>query len=207
MYENLNELEGKYSIHGFPMAIGIEPSNYCNFNCIMCAHDKLSRPKGHMSINTYKKIIDEVAQTNPETRIYLDFYGEPLLSRYKLYYMIDYAKKNGIKNVNTNTNASILDEELAEMILDSGLDYISMDCDGFSKDVYESIRVGGNRDVFYQNVEYILKRKRERGLEKPIIEVKIIEMDQNRSEVDKVMKYWQERGAWTAKRRMHSWGG
>lgn len=207
MYEDLSTLEQKYSLHEFPLVIAVEPSNYCNFNCIMCTHDKLSRDKGFMDIRTYKKIIDEVAQENSETRIYLDFYGEPLLSRFNLYYMIDYAKKAGIKNVNTNTNASTLDEEMAEMILDSGIDYISMDCDGYSKEVYESIRVGGDRDTFYKNVEYILKRKRERGLSKPIIEVKIIEMEQNKDEVETVMKYWQSMGAWTAKRRMHSWGG
>ena len=78
MYENLNKLEEKFKIHSFPLNIGIEPSNYCNFNCIMCTHNKITRPKGFMDIRTYKKIIDEVASTNPETRIYLDLYGEPL---------------------------------------------------------------------------------------------------------------------------------
>lgn len=152
-------------------------------------------------------IVDEIARENPDTRIYLDFCGEPLLIKYKLYYMIDYAKKAGINNVNFNTNAQFLDEETTEMILDSDLSYLSVDCDGFSKEVYESIRRGGKRDKFFKNVEYLLQRKKQRQQETPIVDVKIIEMPENQAEVATVMSYWQRLGAWTAKRRQYSWGG
>lgn len=37
--------------------------------------------------------------------------------------------------------------------------------------------------------------------------MKIIEMPENQHEVEQVMKYWQSKGAWTAKRRQLSWGG
>ena len=194
-------------MHDFPLNIAIEPTNHCNFNCIMCAHSKLTRKKGIMDIRLYKKIIDEIAEVNPDTRIYLDFCGEPLTIKYKLYYMIDYAKKRGIANVNFNTNASLLDEEMAEMILDSDLSYLSVDCDGFSKEVYESIRRGGKRDKFFKNVEYLLQRKKQRQQETPIVDVKIIEMPENQHEVAEVMQHWQSKGAWTAKRRQYSWAG
>lgn len=150
-------------MHDFPLNVAIEPTNHCNFNCIMCSHDKMTRKKGIMDIRLYKKIIDEIADVNPDTRIWLDFYGEPLTIKYKLYYMIDYAIKKGVSNVNLNTNASLLDEEMAEMLLDSGLSYLSIDCDGFSNEVYEKIRRGGNRDKLFKNIEYLLQRKRQRG--------------------------------------------
>ena len=162
MYEeNLKDLEKRYEVHDFPLVIALEPTNYCNLNCIMCSHDKLTRKKGIMNIRLYKKIIDEIARENPYTRLYLDFCGEALTTKFKLFYMVSYAKKKGLKNVNINTNGLLIDEEMAEMLLDSGIDYISLDCDGFSKEVYEKIRVGGNRDKFYKNVEYLLKRREE----------------------------------------------
>lgn len=168
MYEtDFKALEAKYSMHDFPLNIAIEPTNHCNFNCIMCPHDKMTRKKGIMDIRLYKKIIDEVAEVNPDTRIYLDFYGEPLIVKYKLYYMIDYAIKRNVKNIATNTNASLLDEEMAEMLLDSGISFISLDCDGYSKEVYEKVRRGGNRDKFFKNVEYLLERLNERKKIKP----------------------------------------
>lgn len=207
MYENLKEVESKYRISEFPLNIIIEPCNYCNLNCITCANDKLTRKRGSMNILLYKKIIDEIAAENPYTRVWLDFYGEPLLVRHKLYYMINYAQSKGIKNIELNTNGTLLDKEMAEMLLDSGISFISIDCDGFSKEVYEKIRVNGNRDVTYANIEYILKRKRELGLKTPIIEIKVMEMEENRDEIDQIISYWRSGGGWTTKRRLISWAG
>lgn len=207
MYENVAEVESRFEMKDFPLNVIVEPGNYCNLNCTTCANNRLTRPKGTMNILLYKKIIDEIAQVNPYTRLWLDFYGEPLLQKYKLYYMIDYAKKKGLVNIELNTNGTLLDEEMAEMLLDSGISFISIDCDGFSKEVYEKIRVNGNRDVTYSNIEYILKRKKELGLERPIIEVKVMEMEENKHEVDKIIQYWRERGAWTTMRRLISWAG
>ncbi len=207
MYEKISEVEKKFKVTHFPLNIIVEPGNFCNLNCTTCANNRLTRPRGHMDILLYKKIIDEIAKENPNARVWLDFYGEPLLERFKLYYMIDYGKRCGLTNICLNTNGTLLNHEMAEMLLDSGLDFISIDCDGFSKEVYEKIRVNGNRDVTYANIEYFLKRKKERGLSKPIIEVKAMEMEENKDEVDLIINYWRERGAWTTTRRLISWAG
>lgn len=207
MYEDIREVEKKYSISEFPLNVIVEPGNYCNLNCTTCANNKLTRPKGQMDILLYKKIIDEIAAENPYTRVWLDFYGEPLLQKFKIYYMIDYARKKGLHNIEMNTNGTLLNHEMAEMLLDSQISFISIDCDGFSKEVYEKIRVGGNRDETYANIEYLLKRKKELGLKKPIIEVKVMEMEENKDEIDKIVSYWRERGAWTTTRRLISWAG
>ena len=207
MYEDLKTVEKKFKMSEFPLNIIVEPGNFCNLNCTTCVNDKLTRPKGAMNALLYKKIIDEIAEENPHTRLWLDFYGEPLLQKWKLYYFIDYAKKKGLSNIELNTNGTLLNEEMTEMLLDSGIDFISIDCDGFSKEVYESIRVNGKRDVTYANIENILRKKKERNLEKPIIEIKVMEMEENKHEVDLIMNYWREKGAWTTKRRLISWGG
>lgn len=207
MYEKLNEkLEHRYHLTEYPLNIAVEVTNYCNLNCIMCGNDKIKRPRGFMSVDLYKRIIDETARENSGTRIWLDFDGEALLAGWKLYFMIDYAKKQGIKNVCINTNGTLLKKEYADMLLDSGIDYISIDCDGYSKEVYESIRVKGNRDVLYSNVEYLLTEKKRRG-SKVIIDVKVIDMPLNHTEVDQIVRYWKERGAWTAIRRCGKWVG
>lgn len=207
MYEKISEVENKFKISDFPLNVIVEPGNYCNLNCTTCANNKLTRPKGQMNILLYKKIIDEIAEVNPYTRIWLDFYGEPLLQKFKIYYMVQYAKQRGLKNISMNTNGTLLDAEMAEMLLDSQIDFISIDCDGFSKEVYEKIRINGNRDVTYSNIEHLLKRKKELGLAKPIIEIKTMEMEENKHEIDQIIKYWRERGAWTTTRRLISWAG
>ncbi len=207
MYEKLENLEEKFQIRDFPLNVLIETGNYCNLNCTTCSNDKLTRKRGYMNSLLYRRIIDEIADENPYARVWLDYYGEPLLSKFKLYYMIDYAKKKGCKNISMNTNATLLDEEMAEMLLDSNIDFISIDCDGFSPEVYEKIRIGAKRDIVYKNIEHLLKRKKERGLDNIKIEVKVMEMEENKHEIQKIMDYWRERGAWTTKRRLITWGG
>lgn len=207
MYEDLKEIEKKFEMAAFPLNVIVEPGNYCNLNCTTCANNKLTRPKGQMNIRLYKKIIDEIAEQNPYTRLWLDFYGEPLIQKYKIYYMVDYARKKGLVNININTNGTLLDEEMAEMLLDSGISFISIDCDGFSKEVYEKIRVGANRDVTYANIEHLLKRKKESGNTSTIIEIKVMEMEENKQEINQILEYWRERGAWTTTRRLISWAG
>lgn len=207
MYENVKEIEKKYEIKEFPLNIIVEVGNHCNLNCTTCANNQLTRKRGYMDIILYKRIIDEVARENPYARVWLDFYGEPLLVRFKLYYMIDYAKKKGLKNININTNGTLIDREMAEMLLDSGIDFISIDVDGYSKEVYEKIRIGAKRDTLYRNVEYLLERKKEQGLKKPIIEIKAMEMKENKEEIDRIIDYWRKRGAWTTVRRLITWAG
>lgn len=207
MYADIEKIEKNYKITDFPLNVIVEPGNYCNLNCTTCANNKLTRPKGQMNILLYKKIVNEIAEKNPYSRLWLDFYGEPLIQKFKLYYMVDYAKKCGLKNININTNGTLIDEEMAEMLLDSGINFISIDCDGFSKEVYEGIRIGAKRDVTYANIEYILRRKQELGVSEPIIEVKVMEMEENKDEIDTIIRYWRDRGAWTTKRRLISWAG
>lgn len=207
MYEKIgHELESKFNKTVFPLNVAIEITNHCHLNCIMCNHDRLKRPKGFMSMTLYKKIVDEIATESPNSRIWLDFLGEPMLAQWKLYYMIDYAKKKGCTNVCINSNGLLWTQELSDMMLDSNIDFISLDCDGYSKEVYEAIRCGGDRDDFYRNIKYLLQEKKRRGA-KTIIDVKVIEMDINRNEVDKIVQYWRSLGAWTAVRRKISWCG
>lgn len=207
MYAEINEeLEKKYKVTDFPLNVAIEVTNHCNLNCIMCHNDKITRPKGFMSADTYRRIIDEVAKENPATRIWLDFYGEALLAGYKVYWMIDYAKKKGLTNICINTNGTVMKKEYADMLLDSGIDYISIDCDGFTKKVYESVRKNANRDVFFNNVEYLLAEKKQRK-SNVIIDVKVMEMKENASEIDIITKYWSKKGAWVAVRKLSDWPG
>lgn len=207
MIKNLKEMEKNFFMRDFPINIGLEVGNHCNLNCIMCCNNTLQRKRGYMDMKLYRKIIDEIAEVSPNTRIWLDFYGEPLLVRYKLYFMIDYAKKKGIANVNMNTNGTLLNDEMAEMLLDSGIDFISVDVDGFSKEVYEQIRRGADRDIVYGNILNFIKKMKTRKENSPYFEVKVIEMEQNKDEVERIVNYWLDKKIGVGVRVLNNWGG
>ncbi len=204
---HLLEVEQKQDHHSFPPQVVIETTAACNLTCSHCGHSTMQRVKGHMPMHLYRKIIDEIAAAQPGTEVWPTFYGEAFLLDYRLFYMLEYAKKKGLTNLVLNTNGSRFSAEVAEWVIDSKLDLIMFSVDGFSAPVFESIRVGAKRDEVFANVERLLKIKARRGLSTPLIEVQYSMMDENEHEVETFRDYWLERGASVKIREKLTWGG
>ena len=192
---------------GFPKQIIIETTAYCNQRCLHCAHKTLKRKKGNMPVSLYKKIVDEISRESPGTEVWMTYYGEALLLRYKLYYMIRYAKDRGLQNVVLNSNAMLLDRDMSEMLVDSRLDRFIVSMDGFSKETYEKIRVGGIYEKVLMNTLQFLELLKSRGLERPKFEVQFSVMDENRDEQEVFNKFWRGKGAYVKNRPKGSWAG
>ncbi len=190
----------------FPLKFAVEITAECNFACSMCHHPSMKRPKGKMPFELWKKCAHQIAAVSPSTDCWFSFCGEPLLEPELLLRMLPYGKSVGLRSVNLNTNGMLLTPELAEPILDSGVDLIVFGIDGFSREIYERVRVGGNRDVVYANVEYLLNA-RQRRRTGPEVMVQFIEMDDNAHEFEAFSAYWLERGASLKLRNKLSWGG
>lgn len=205
--ERMASIEKKFIRYEFPPNVLIEATAFCNINCIQCANSDLTRKKGYMDIKLYKKIVDEVANENPNIAFWFAFYGEPLLLKYKLFYMIRYAKEKGLKNTYINTNGMLLDDEVADMLLDSGVDHIIVGIDGYSVEVFEKIRMKAKRDIVYDNVVNFISKMKARNLNKPIVEVQFIEMEDNTHEIEEYKKFWSEQGVRIKIRSRVSWMG
>lgn len=191
----------------FPRQIIIETTAYCNQRCIHCAHKTLKRKKGNMPILFYKKIIDEIAIESPNGEVWMAYYGEALLLKYKIYYMIRYAKDKGLTNVVLNSNAMLLDQEMSEMLIDSGLDRFIISMDGFSKETYERIRVGGIYEKVLNNALRFLEVLKSKRLDKPKFEMQFSVMDENIHELEAFNKFWRAKGAYVKNRPKGSWAG
>ena len=203
----LRELEARQHRHDFPPQVIIETTAACNLTCAHCGHDAMTRPVGHMSMALYRQIIDEIAEHAPHTEVWPTFYGEAFLLGYRLFYMLQYAKRRGLTNVVLNTNGTRFTGEVAEWVIESGLDLVMFSLDGFSPAVFESIRVGADRNEVFANVERLLAIKARRGAATPRVEVQYSMMDTNEHEVDQFREYWLARGADVKIREKLSWGG
>jgi radical SAM protein with 4Fe4S-binding SPASM domain len=88
--------------------------------------------------------------------------------------MIKYCSDRGL-NTSIHTNATILTGELSHRLINSGLSVISFSFDGYTKDVYESIRVGANFEKALNNILQFLRIKRETNSKTPHTSVQIID--------------------------------
>jgi sulfatase maturation enzyme AslB (radical SAM superfamily) len=190
----------------FPKKFAVELCAECNLRCSMCHHPSMRRPKGVMPMLLWQRCADQIAALAPGTECWFSFCGEPLLEPDLLLEMIRYGKSVGLRSINVNTNGVLLTPAVAESLLDSGLDLVVVGIDGFSREVYEQARVGGDRDVVYANVARLLgaRRARETG---PEIQVQFIEMPGNAHELKAFSEYWLARGATVKVRNQLSWGG
>jgi hypothetical protein len=112
----------------------------------------------------------------------------------------------GLQSLNINTNGMPLTAELAQPLLESGVDLVVIGIDGFSKETFEKIRVNGERDVVYANIEHLLTLRNSNG-EGPEIQAQFIEMDENEHELEAFTAHWLARGATLKVRKKLSWGG
>jgi radical SAM protein with 4Fe4S-binding SPASM domain len=191
----------------FPKVILLDTITHCNLRCSMCGHPFMKRKKGKMSMSLFKKVIDEIASVDPNIRVWMVFYGEALMLKYKLLWMINYAKNKGMNDIVLNSNATLLDEEMAIGLIDSGLDAIYIGIDAFNKETYDKLRIGGDYDQVVKNVNRLFELKKEHGATHPEVYVQFVEMEDNQTQVEDFKKYWSERGAIVKIRPKVTWAG
>ena len=103
-----------------PPYVFIEPTDHCNFKCIMCPHgseENQSWHKGYMPLDLFESILFQVKQFKPLHGACLHLGGEPLLHP-KLEEMIEMGKSCGIP-FGLSTNGSLLNEKRIQSLVDA----------------------------------------------------------------------------------------
>ncbi len=164
-----------HHVSKFPLHVDMEVSSICNLNCPMCytttqAFKDKAKP-GYIDMDLAKKIIDECASYGLYS-MRLHARGEPFLHP-KVFEIIEYMKKKGIKEVASLTHGGTLDEDKFEKLIDLGLDWLSISFDGIGE-TYEKIRYPLKFDDEIQKIKNYQKIKKRRGVTKPIVKVQAV---------------------------------
>lgn len=169
----------------FPVRLWIEPTSFCNLQCIMCPNKDLKKEeKGYMDFELFKKIIDEVATFAFE--VHLLHRGESLLHP-DFFKMVNYAHQAKL-TTKFHTNGTLLNEEKSYQLIESGLDQLSFSFDGFDKKTYESIRIKGNFDKIVNNIIQFLEIKKKLKSKKPYTIIELINFPELYQKIDKTTK-------------------
>jgi radical SAM protein with 4Fe4S-binding SPASM domain len=188
---------GQVKLRNLPEVFAIESTNYCNLKCVMCPRgepDIMTRPLGHMSDALFEKIFDDAKfYTDP---CWFHWFGEPLMHP-RLFEQIAYAKKRGVDNLGISTNATLLNSERAEAILQSPLDTIMIAIDGTSKEVYEKVRKSSSFtfERVCANVRDFLLLKKRYGKKTPHTILSIIVMEETKTQLAEFREEWTGLGA------------
>lgn len=188
----LSTIIKKPLIWGLPLSISIEPTNSCNLNCPQCpsGNGNLTRRKELIKEEVFAKIINEV----DKHLLYLSFYfqGEPFLHP-KYTTLISKAKLHGIYT-GSSTNGQLINPELAEKIVLSGLDRLIISVDGSTQEVYEKYRIGGKLTKAIESVEFIQEYKLKLKKSKPKLEMQFIVLKHNEHQIPDIIALSEKLG-------------
>lgn len=186
---NISRFDSPFS--EVPSTLQIEPTNYCNLQCICCASSRSTRKKGYLDFDLFKKIIDDASQIGVRD-VDLFLHGEPLLHPY-LDKMIQYIKSKHLR-VEIATNAMALNREKMKAILHSGLDRndrLRFSILGHSKETHEKIQSGVNHERVIKNVFEFLELQKKIQAKGPTVKIAFYVVPENEHEKKLFMKYWQ----------------
>ena len=162
-----------------PYALFIDPCDLCNFRCKFCAMQaadvKLPFKKQMMSMELYRKVIDDVAAFPDRLKMLrLAQSGEPLLHP-EFPEMVRYAKQKGISEfIETVTNGSKLNPELNEKLIESDLDRIRISIEEISGEGYRQM---SDADIDFDQLVFNIKDLYERSVRVGRCEVYIKTVD------------------------------
>lgn len=174
----------------FPLHLDIEVTSHCNLKCPFCATTYSQFEDGFMKWSTAKKIIDEAGKEGLFACKF-NFRGEPLLHK-EIGKFIKYAKEAGIIDVYFNTNAVLLNDEKALMLIDSGLDRLTISFEGFSKEIYEKSRVGAKFEQVVKNVKQLRKLREKVGSSTPKIRVQAVLIPEIKDKLGEFVSFWKD---------------
>jgi radical SAM protein with 4Fe4S-binding SPASM domain len=170
-----------------PLEIILEVTNFCNLDCIMCPRTNMIRDTGFMTLELFKKIIDQV-ESHAELVYLSGGLGDPMLHP-DIGSMIQYGKSRGVI-IGVSTNATMLNDKNINMLLESQTDILLLSLDGATKETHESIRVGSVFEKTMGGVEKFLTEKERRGLDLPYAVCQMIYMPENKMEAEEFKKKW-----------------
>ena len=168
----LNRFGSAHIAHS-PLFVSVEPAAVCQLRCPECpVGQKSVSPKdglsvkrsvsetvrqrsGLMPLEVFRRVLAECRDTAWVMQFY--FQGEPLLNK-ELPQMIREAHEAGLYTI-VSTNAQAMTQEMAQALVESGLDRIIISMDGLTDESYNAYRVGGSLEKCKEALRWLREAK------------------------------------------------
>lgn len=159
-----------------PVSLVIGITNQCNLSCKFCFNGKHaikysnSIKRGVMSLATFKEILCQAKGF--VSHIELGLFGEPTIHPYFIE-MVTLAVNEGF-SVGVYSNGTLLNSEISQQLLQTGLTSITISVDGMTDDEYEQIRSGGRYHIVEDNLKFLLAYRKKIKKNLPLIGIRSV---------------------------------
>ena len=180
-------------VNARPFEVTIDPSTVCQLSCPHCevGNQTIRRGRSLLRPEVHDRMLGALG---PE--VFLAWYfstGEPLLNK-KLPQIVSQTRGKGIFPIlSTNLSLALSDHQIDEL-LRCGFGIICVSLDGASPETYRRYRVGGDFSLVVENMRRLVTRRRQLGLEYPLIEWRFLVFRHNQHEIGEARRLASEYG-------------
>jgi MoaA/NifB/PqqE/SkfB family radical SAM enzyme len=175
-----------------PLLVAIEPTTRCNFACVHCSRATSNEPPTDMSAELFQAVV-------PASQFALEVYlfgdGEVLLNVPQHLAMVSriYQQNPGC-TLGFSTNGRLLTQDVYQQYSSAGVQYIQVSVDAATKELYETMRRGGNFDGLLRNLEGVAAWRRRFSVSQPDLILATVISQQNYRELPELAKFAEKYG-------------
>jgi len=141
------------------MQLQLECTNVCNAACLFCPYPTMKRAKGTMSMELFRKLIDEATTIPLIDHITITGLGEPLLDRFLVERIRYIRAKMPAVLVDLFTNGSLLKPKLIDQLYEAGLSVLYVSLNAVDREKRNAIMALDDYDQVVEAIEYALTDK------------------------------------------------
>jgi MoaA/NifB/PqqE/SkfB family radical SAM enzyme len=171
------------TLRALPIDATLDPASLCQLSCPYCSvgAGSIQRTRALLEQETHRRMMGDLGEG-----LFVIWYfntGEPLLNKRFADMVAENRPREIFSVISTNLSLKLSDQRIDEL-LTCGLGMISVSLDGATAPSYSKYRVGGDFELVVDNLRRLTQRKRELGLERPLIEWRFLVFEHNQDELE-----------------------
>lgn len=183
--------------------VRFEVTTRCNYHCVICPREKLTRTLEIMTFATFTFLLDKITDSSDRYEVCtFSGFGEPLLDP-TLIKKIEYARKKDF-NVLMLTNASLLTMDKFKAIDDLGVSSIRVSFYGNSSSTYNKIHNIRDKSSFSRIRKLLTDIRRVKKNTKLLLTYNV-ENDINARDAEAWIDFWKDKADLLEVWRPHNW--
>ena len=190
-YERFCELvdEEPGILRSLPSFIEIEVTNRTNQPCSYRPNESLSRGRGDMGINTYRRCVDELSSFTDHYYVVFSSLGEPMLHP-DIRTLVEYTLGKSGVDIIIESDGHLFTPDFSDFLasLKSSRVHVIFDVDAVQEETYTKLH-GGNLRRVERNIRYLLSKHPDN------VYVQMVRMDENEEEMLSFYDQWESDGA------------
>ncbi|MEM2979585.1 MAG: tungsten cofactor oxidoreductase radical SAM maturase [Methanomassiliicoccales archaeon] len=173
--------------------IFLEVTTRCNLRCASCIRHAWDEELTDMSYDTFCSVLKSI-QNLPEVKeVHFGGFGEPLMHP-RILDMVREVKSLGLR-VSISTNGTLFNEEIANSLVNIGVDRIFVSMDSTQAQIFGDLRIGADFYEVVENVKRLNLAREKKGSRFPTIGLEFVATKENFDDIKNVPQLAKELGA------------